>query len=85
MVKVNQPIHALDAEGNVIETGRASKIMSFQGLDRVPVDEAKAGDIIARRSDRRDRVQHHFRSAGYGTDQGPADRSADPVDAFRGE
>ncbi|MFC3440642.1 translational GTPase TypA [Sphingobium rhizovicinum] len=46
-VKVNQPIHALDAEGNVIETGRASKIMSFQGLDRVPVDEAKAGDIIS--------------------------------------
>ena len=46
-VKVNQPIHALDADGNVIETGRASKIMSFQGLDRVPVDEAKAGDIIS--------------------------------------
>ncbi|NHW87490.1 EF-Tu/IF-2/RF-3 family GTPase, partial [Escherichia coli] len=46
-VKVNQPIHALDAEGNVIETGRASKIMSFQGLDRVPVEEAKAGDIIS--------------------------------------
>ena len=46
-VKVNQPIHALDMDGNVIETGRASKIMSFQGLDRVPVDEAKAGDIIS--------------------------------------
>ncbi|MDE1918542.1 MAG: translational GTPase TypA [Sphingomonadales bacterium] len=47
VVKVNQAIHALDAEGNVIETGRASKILSFQGLDRVPVDEAKAGDIIS--------------------------------------
>ena len=46
-VKVNQPIHALDAEGNVIETGRASKIMSFRGLERVPVDEAQAGDIIS--------------------------------------
>ncbi len=46
-VKINQPIHALDAEGNVVETGRASKIMSFRGLDRVPVDEAQAGDIIS--------------------------------------
>ena len=46
-VKVNQPIHALDNDGNVLETGRASKIMSFRGLDRVPVDEAEAGDIIS--------------------------------------
>ena len=46
-VKVNQAIHALDMDGTVIETGRASKIMAFHGLDRVPVDEAKAGDIIS--------------------------------------
>mgnify|MGYP002136073670 FL=1 len=46
-IKVNDPIRALDAEGNVIEVGRASKLMSFRGLERVPVDEAKAGDIIA--------------------------------------
>ncbi|MFN3749320.1 MAG: translational GTPase TypA [Sphingorhabdus sp.] len=46
-VKINQPIHALDMDGKVIETGRASKIMTFQGLDRVPTDEASAGDIIS--------------------------------------
>jgi GTP-binding protein len=46
-VKVNDPIRALDADGNVIETGRASKLLAFRGLDRVPVDEARAGDIIA--------------------------------------
>ncbi|MGV3481232.1 MAG: translational GTPase TypA [Sphingobium sp.] len=46
-VKTNMPIHALDAEGKVVETGRASKIMAFRGLERVPVDEAKAGDIIS--------------------------------------
>ncbi len=46
-IKVNQPIHALDMQGNVIETGRASKLLAFRGLERVPVDEAKAGDIIA--------------------------------------
>lgn len=46
-VKVNQPIHALDMDGKVVETGRASKIMSFRGLERVPVEEAQAGDIIS--------------------------------------
>ena len=47
VIRVNDPIRALDMDGKVIETGRASKIMTFRGLDRVPVDEAKAGDIIS--------------------------------------
>ena len=46
-VKVNSPIHALDNEGKIIETGRASKLLAFRGLERVPVDEARAGDIIS--------------------------------------
>ncbi len=46
-VRANQAIHALDMDGKVLETGRASKIMAFRGLDRVPVDEAQAGDIIS--------------------------------------
>jgi len=46
-VKTNMPIHALDPDGNVIETGRASKLMAFRGLERVPVEEANAGDIIS--------------------------------------
>jgi GTP-binding protein len=46
-VKINSPIHALDATGKVVETGRASKLMAYRGLDRVPVEEARAGDIIS--------------------------------------
>ncbi len=46
-LKVNDPIHALDADGKVVETGRASKLLAFRGLERVPVDEAQAGDIIS--------------------------------------
>ncbi|MEY4270185.1 MAG: GTP-binding protein TypA/BipA [Pseudomonadota bacterium] len=46
-IKVNQPIHAIDMDGKVIETGRASKLLAFRGLERVPVDEARAGDIVA--------------------------------------
>ena len=46
-IKVNDPIHALDRDGKVIEVGRATKLMSFDGLERVPVESAQAGDIIA--------------------------------------
>ncbi|WP_120717672.1 translational GTPase TypA [Tsuneonella amylolytica] len=46
-IKVNDPIRALDMDGNVLETGRATKLLAYRGLDRVPVDSAEAGDIIA--------------------------------------
>ena len=46
-LKVNDPIHAIDRDGNVVEAGRATKLLSFRGLERVPVDSAQAGDIIA--------------------------------------
>jgi GTP-binding protein len=46
-LKLNQPIHALDQDGKIVETGRATKIMSFRGLERVPVETASAGDIIS--------------------------------------
>jgi GTP-binding protein len=46
-VKTNQQIHALNNDGAIVETGRASKIMTFRGLERVPTDEAQAGDIIS--------------------------------------
>ncbi|MGE5722270.1 MAG: translational GTPase TypA [Sphingomonadales bacterium] len=44
---INMPIKALDADGVVVEEGRATKIMAFRGLERVPVEEAGAGDIVA--------------------------------------
>jgi len=46
-IKTNQAIHSLDNDGNIVETGRASKIMTFRGLERVGTDEANAGDIIS--------------------------------------
>jgi GTP-binding protein len=46
-VRLNQPIHALDNDGKIVETGRASKILAFRGLERVPVEQAEAGDIIS--------------------------------------
>ncbi|MDG1437739.1 MAG: translational GTPase TypA, partial [Emcibacteraceae bacterium] len=46
-IRVNDPIKVLNQQGEVVETGRATKLMSFEGLDRVPIEEAIAGDIIA--------------------------------------
>jgi GTP-binding protein len=46
-VKANQSVKALSREGKIAEQGRISKVLAFRGLERVPVDEAEAGDIIA--------------------------------------
>ncbi len=46
-VKPNQAVKILARDGSVVETGRVSKVLSFRGIDRVPVDQADAGDIVA--------------------------------------
>lgn len=47
VAKTNMPIKVMNREGKVIESGRITKMLTFKGLDRIPVDEAVAGDIIA--------------------------------------
>jgi GTP-binding protein len=46
-VKANTPVKVLDAAGKVVEQGRVSKILAFRGIERVPIDVAEAGDIVA--------------------------------------
>jgi GTP-binding protein len=46
-VKSNAPVKVLDRLGNLVETGRVSKILAFRGIERAPIDEAQAGDIVA--------------------------------------
>ncbi|HEY1311489.1 MAG TPA: GTP-binding protein, partial [Pseudolabrys sp.] len=43
----NQNVKVLDHDGKLIETGRITKLLAFRGIERVPVDEAAAGDIVA--------------------------------------
>lgn len=45
--KLNMQVKVLRGDGTVVETGRLTKLLTFRGLERVPVDEAEAGDIIA--------------------------------------
>ncbi|MFN3607664.1 MAG: translational GTPase TypA, partial [Hyphomonas sp.] len=46
-IKPNQSIKVLARDGQLVEQGRISKVLAFRGLDRVPVDEAFAGDIVS--------------------------------------
>jgi GTP-binding protein len=46
-VKPNQQLKALNRDGKLIENFRVSKVLAFRGLERVPVDEAQAGEIVA--------------------------------------
>jgi GTP-binding protein len=46
-IKPNQQIKALDRHGKLIEQGRISKILAFRGIERTPIEEADAGDIVA--------------------------------------
>src|SRR5271165_1194376 len=46
-VKANSTIKALSRDGTVIEQARITKLLSFRGLERIGIDIAEAGDIIA--------------------------------------
>jgi GTP-binding protein len=46
-VKPNQAVKVLDRTGKVVEQGRVSKILAFRGIERQPIEEAEAGDIVA--------------------------------------
>ncbi|MBF0325318.1 translational GTPase TypA [Magnetospirillum moscoviense] len=45
ILKLNMPVKGINRDG-VVEQFRASKILSFRGIERVPVDQAEAGDIV---------------------------------------
>ena len=44
--RVNEPVHALNLDGQVVEAGRLTKLLRFEGTERVPVDAVEAGDIV---------------------------------------
>ena len=44
--KINDAVKALDLDSKTVEQGRLTKLLMFEGTDRVPVEEVNAGDII---------------------------------------
>ena len=45
--RLNMPVKVLRSDGTQVETGRLTKLLTFRGLERVPVEEVEAGDIVA--------------------------------------
>jgi len=45
-VRVGQAVKALSKDGKLIEQCRITKIVSLQGVNRVPLNEASSGDIV---------------------------------------
>jgi GTP-binding protein len=46
-ITVNRQLKALSRDGEEIERARATKLLAFRGLARLPVERAEAGDIVA--------------------------------------
>ncbi|MFK4824410.1 translational GTPase TypA [Paenochrobactrum sp. BZR 588] len=46
-VKPNQSVKVLSQDGTLLENGRVSRVLAFRGIERQPVEEASAGDIVA--------------------------------------
>ena len=46
-LRPNQAVKVLDHNGDIVEQGRVTKVLAFRGLERQPVEEATAGDIVA--------------------------------------
>jgi GTP-binding protein len=46
-IKPNQTIKVLGQDGRIVDQGRVSKILAFRGIERTPIEEGFAGDIVA--------------------------------------
>ena len=45
--KVGMPIKGMNLNGETVEQGRLTKLLTFDGIKRVPVEQAEAGEIVA--------------------------------------
>ncbi len=46
-VSANQNVKALTRDGKLVQQTRVTKLLRFRGLERIPVDSAGAGEIVA--------------------------------------
>ena len=47
VARLNMPVKSLTRDGRMIEQARLTKLLAYRGLERIGVDEARAGDIVA--------------------------------------
>ncbi len=46
LAKVNDTVKSINLNGEKVENGRLTKLLKFEGINKVPVDEVYPGDII---------------------------------------
>lgn len=46
-IRVGASVNVMRKDGGLVEKGRLTKVLAFRGIDRVPLEEAHAGDIVA--------------------------------------
>ena len=46
-VQATDAVHALSRDSEVVEKARVSKVLAFRGLERQPVEQGRAGDIVS--------------------------------------
>jgi GTP-binding protein len=47
IARLNMPVKSLNRDGRLVEQARLTKLQAFRGLERRPIEEARAGDIVA--------------------------------------
>src|SRR5206468_1536468 len=47
MAKTNMHVKAIAPDGRVIEHARLTRLLAFRGLERLPIESAEAGNIVA--------------------------------------
>ncbi len=46
-LKMNMPVKAISLDGKTVEQTKITKILAFRGLQKTPLEEAEAGDIVS--------------------------------------
>ncbi|MCR5225429.1 MAG: translational GTPase TypA [Alphaproteobacteria bacterium] len=44
---VNEAVHAIHGKKGIVERARLTKLLSYEGLKRIPIENAQCGDIVA--------------------------------------
>lgn len=47
IARVNEAVNTIRPEKGVVERARLTKLLAFDGLKRIPIEEARCGDIVA--------------------------------------
>lgn len=47
IAKVGSPVKSINLNGETIETTKLTKLFGFKGIERIPIEVAEAGDILA--------------------------------------